>query len=205
MRRISFLFFCVAFFVIANNTIFAPMVWSQERLSIYAELFLKVVDNDSTATLLLNAAEQRAGYLSAQNNTQLTLKIPSSEVDAFLNLAKMQGELLDENFIARNIANQFDQTNARLQSRENLLAKLSELKTGNDISEVVAVEAEIIAVVAEIEQLQARLANLNNELAYAQILINFRNANDNIDNNVAPSPFPWLNRVGLPDLISDFK
>jgi hypothetical protein len=112
------------------------------------------------------------------------------------------GDLLHREVTARDVTEEFFDTQVRLQNLEAVRARFEELlKRAQKVEEALAVERELERVAGQIEQLKGRLKLLKELVAFSTITVEFQpRAVDQVQ-SIVRLPFPWLQQLGLSELL----
>lgn len=155
--------------------------------SIALELYTK--DFDAHLAQLLKDAQTAGGYVQSSNiygtkpevagdsgrTASVTLRIPASEADAFVNTASGYGELLSKNEDTEDVTDSYFDIETRLAVSRTTLERLENIlvKT-NNLSDIIELEREIARVTTEIEQLTTKLRKYDGMIEYATVNVVLR-------------------------------
>ena len=174
------------------------------RSAIVATMVVKVTRRDEAADALVAQAESMGGYFAERSDQRLRLKIPAAQARDYLAQVDGQGVVVDSTFNTTGLSQQLADNQARLEAREDILARyFAVLETAGSDS-VVTVEREIVNLVAEIEGYKGSIRALEHRATYADITLDFEFRDRAAPSRGGSSSFDWLNTLNLADLIEDF-
>jgi hypothetical protein len=192
-----------------------PVRPQAEQLLIFTgNLQMRVLEAEFATTLdrLVDVAVGAGGYIAAQNNRSVTVRVPSADFrDAMRKMEKL-GEVTDRQVQAQDVTEEHHDVKVRLQSlratRKRLEAFLERAKT---IQEVLRVEQELTRLNGEIDKLEGRKRYLAARAAFSTITIALTPKPKNVvvvERKKRPTrpqtislPIEWLNSVGLDQLL----
>jgi hypothetical protein len=102
------------------------------------------------------------------------------------------------------VGEQYRDLGLRLHTAEMLRQRLEAmLAQADEVPDALKVQAELERIVREIEQLKGQLRTLNDRIGYSTLVIEFRpEARPELDDSeVFKLPFPWLDQLGLHQLL----
>ena len=146
-------------------------------------------DFDAHLAQLLKDTQTAGGYVQSSNvygtkpevagdngrNASISLRIPASEVDAFVTAASGYGELLSRHEDTEDVTDSYFDIETRLAVSRTTLERLENIlvKT-NNLSDIIELEREIARVTTEIEQLTTKLRKYDGMIEYATVYIELR-------------------------------
>jgi hypothetical protein len=154
----------------------------------------------------IDAVEQLAkdagGYLVSREDTRITVRVPSGKFDGTLDKITKLGDLLHRNVSVQDVTSEYFDLSIRLRNLEVMRERFEKLlEKATKVEEALAVERELARVAGEIERLKGRLKLLRELVTFSTITVEFQpRPTDHVDNKVR-LPFPWLDRLGLGDLL----
>ena len=96
---------------------------SNEALELTASLVLKVRNRDETIETLISQVEQQQGYFKQRTDDTLVLKIPNAKQSAVIESLPGFGLVAEKTFDTRSRSEELDNLRARIQGRQDLLAR----------------------------------------------------------------------------------
>jgi Domain of unknown function (DUF4349) len=104
---------------------------------------------------------------------QLTIRVPSAQVDAFFDAVGAVGRLQSRQINARDIGKEFFDAEIRLENLQATMRRYEEiLKQAKNVDEILRIEAELGRLRGEIEQTKGNLRWLSDRAARATVHIN---------------------------------
>lgn len=112
------------------------------------------------------------------------------------------GDLLHRNVNVQDVTAEYTDLAIRMRNLEVMRERLEELlKKAAKVEEALAVERELERVAGELERIKGRLKLLRELVTFSTITVEFQpRPVDHVDSKVR-LPFPWLDRLGLGDLL----
>lgn len=169
-----------------------------------ASFLLSVYEVDKTQATLTQAVEGLGGYVSAQTDTQITLRVPAAKFQQALRAVEGAGKVRARNVQASDVGDQYRDLELRLRTAELLRTRLEAMMARTEkVPDALAVQAELERIVREIEQLKGELRALADRIAYSTLVVEFRaEARPDLDDGaVFRLPFAWLDELGLHHLL----
>jgi hypothetical protein len=169
-----------------------------------ASFLLSVYEVDKAQTALKTAAQALGGFVSVQNDQQITLRVPADKFEAALSAVENNGKVRARNVQALDVGEQYRDLNIRLATAEAVRARLElMLSRAEKVDDALRVEKELERVVSEIEQLKGQLRSLTDRIAFSTLIVEFRpEVRPDIDDSDAfRLPYPWLDQLGLHHLL----
>lgn len=146
-----------------------------------ASIRMQVEKIASARKALLSETKKLKGYLESEHQSnnnynselQLTLRIPNTEFEKFLDASTSVGSYVESKDITtEDVTDTYVDLSARLKTKKEVHARYLEfLKRANKIQDVLEVENEIRQLQEEIESTEARLRVLNDKVSYSTIQI----------------------------------
>jgi hypothetical protein len=167
-----------------------------------ARVHLAVFETAQAIDAAETLARENQGYLVHRSDRVITFRVPSASFDATLAAATKLGDVLHREVTVRDVTEEFRDLRVRLRSAEAVRDRLEQLLARADkVDQALQVERELERVAREIEQIKGRLAVLAELTAFSTITLQFQpRPIDAIDTQVK-LPFPWLERLGLAELL----
>lgn len=177
-----------------------------ERMMVYhGAMTLEVARAEDAIAGFLVQVKQWGGYLSAQQDRQLTVRLPAAQFDAAFAALKAMGRVLSESRQADDVTKQFTDLGIRLdnarQGRDRLLALLQKAEK---VEDMLAIEKELRRLSEEIERMEGEQKFLADQVALATLQVEFRDVASPQQRRSQPSRFGWINRLGVQRTLEDF-
>ena len=147
-----------------------------------ATLVLNVKDFAETERQIAAIIKQTGGFVAqfreerpygAQRGGRWTIRVPVPKFDQFVEEAGRLGVAQSREIASQDVTEEFVDLTARLKNKQQLETRLLELvaKRGDEIKDVLALEAELSRVREEIERMQGRLRYLTDRVALTTVEI----------------------------------
>lgn len=168
-----------------------------------AEYTMAVFETTKAIDLVQKMAVDLDGYLVQRSDEQITVRVPSETYRAALGKVSKLGDVLHRDETVKDVTDQFLDLTTRLRNHRAVRARFEQLLTqAKDVKEALAVERELARITGEIERIEGKLKYLRELIAFSTITVRFRaQPTETVDSNVK-LPFPWLNRLGLSNLLN---
>lgn len=167
-----------------------------------ANIYMAVFETKKSIDAVEQLAKDSGGYLVSREDNRITVRVPASKFDGTLDKITKLGDMLHRNVSVQDVTSEYFDLSIRLRNLEAMRDRFEELlKKATKVEEALAVERELERVAGEIERLKGRLKLLRELVTFSTITVEFQpRPTDHIDNKVR-LPFPWLDRLGLGDLL----
>jgi hypothetical protein len=167
-----------------------------------ARLHLAVFEAKKAMDAAEKLARDSGGYLVRRNDRTITFRVPAGKFQGTLADVMKLGDVVHREVTARDVTEEFFDVQVRLQNLEAVRARFEDLlKRAQKVEEALAVERELERVAGQIEQLKGRLKLLKELVAFSTITVEFQpRATDQVE-SVVRLPFPWLQQLGLGELL----
>ncbi|MDR2943205.1 MAG: DUF4349 domain-containing protein [Treponema sp.] len=160
---------------------------NDERMITYSvSMDLSVKNPEETRKALTELIKINNGYIAKESDNYITARIPSENMDNFINNAKALGKTENESKTGTDITDQYRDNVIRLESLKNVRGRyLSLLEKANTVSDVLLIEKELERVNTEIELLEGKIKYAELNVTYANIMVRFRES-------AKPGPIGWI-------------
>ena len=150
-----------------------------------ADLEMAVLDPDSVYEDVMDTIDTYTAYVEAANITteryRLTIRVLSSEFNAFLDDVKTTGELVSFSQTSEDITNAYSTFEARREALEARHDRILDLiATAVDLDTILELEDERYEIEAELNQIGDTLANYDSLVDYSTIDLLIRKAVEEI-------------------------
>lgn len=168
-----------------------------------ATITLAVFEARKTLDEAEKLAKELGGYLVRRNDHSITVRVPAGRFDAGLDRFVKLGDLLAREVSARDVTDEFFDTQTRLRNAEVVRERLEQLlQKAGKVEEALAVERELARVSETIERLKGRMKLLKELIAFSTITVVLQpRPQENVGSTVR-MPFDWLGGLGLGSLLS---
>jgi len=167
-----------------------------------ANYTMAVFEASKSIDLVQKMAIELDGYLVQRNDREITVRVPSEKYRDALGKVSKLGDVLHREETVKDVTDQFLDMMTRLKNHRAVRARFEQLLSqAKDVKEALAVERELARITGEIERLEGKLKYLRELIAFSTITVRFQpQPTETVDSNVR-LPFPWLNRLGLSNLL----
>jgi hypothetical protein len=163
---------------------------SDERMVAYeVRLGLSVKNTDDTKKTVLEQIKSNKGYIIDENNDRVTARIPSQNMDIFLNNTRILGEKLFEVKKGTDITDQYRDNTASLNSLKKVRDRyFALLEKAEAVNEILSIEKELERVNLEIEKLEGKIKYAEQSVSYSIITVWWQEP----AKPVKPGPVGWI-------------
>lgn len=168
-----------------------------------AMVVLKVARPEKARTEVLAQLDKLGGYPLLVTDDKLELKVPPAKLDALLEVIGGLGLVVDKARTRNDRTEELERLRARLAGRRTLLKRLRGFLAEADVNATVRIESQMLALVQEAEGLAGQLRLAADAVAFARVTLSFT-WRQSAPMRYARSPFPWLDGVGLDQLLREF-
>lgn len=148
--------------------------------------------------------EENGGHVQRRSRQQVTLRIPAALFRSVLDELLELGDVIDAQWHSEDVSEQFRDTQTRLRnaiaSRDRILALL---ERADSVEDVLAIENQLQRLTLEIELATGQLRAMTDRIQLSTLTLMVRQRSS-VDppSAVAKLPFPWLQNMGLSDLLN---
>jgi Domain of unknown function (DUF4349) len=176
----------------------------QAAMLIYtANLTMAVYQVEPSLNAIEKIAKDVGGYLAVRNDTVITIRVPRERFDEALKLVEKTGDVVHREVSAEDVTDQFVDLDARLRNAQAMRDRLQDLLKKANTKEALEIEIQLERVMGEIEAMEGKLKLLKDKIAFSMISVTFAaRGQDAVRDMPLRLPFPWLNSLGLPRLLS---
>jgi hypothetical protein len=168
-----------------------------------ASVQIAVFESEKALTAAEDLARDAKGYLVRRADRTITFRVPAERFQAVLDQVLKLGDVLHREVQARDVTDEFYDTQTRLRTLHAMRDRLEDLlRRAQNVQEALAVERELGRIVEQIEQAKGRLKLLQELIAFSTITIEFQPRNVETIESRVKLPFPWLDQLGLGPLLS---
>lgn len=157
----------------SNGAVAGDFFKQSDRAMAYTAGFkVFVKSRDKGLAEIKKLAESLDGYMVSQESGEITVKVPTSKADKFLELAKGCGKIKDFHVSSEDLTDTITDLNVRLDNLRKLRVRLTELLAkAQKVEDILKVERELNRVTTEIERLTANLKNNQNRVDYVDFSV----------------------------------
>jgi hypothetical protein len=148
-------------------------------------------------------AKELGGYLVRRDSRSIVVRVPTAKYRGALDIIAKLGDVLHREEDVEDVTEQFYDMKTRLRNAHAMRDRLEQLlHKAKDVKEALAVEKELGRITAQIEAMEGKLKRLRELINFSTITVQFKpRPSENVDSNVK-LPFPWLDRMGLSNLLN---
>jgi len=166
------------------------------------EATVLVVDPDKAADSLDLWVEQTGGYTLLKSSDRVILRLPFEQIPQLrAALRELSEDILEISPQSQDLREQILETQAKINSREEVLRQSLALLDQADVQGTLAIEKEILTLIDEIEQLKGAVQKLNIDRTFSRAEISLRYLEQTLPENF-PSSFDWINSVDFYSFIN---
>lgn len=174
-------------------------------IAIDTRISIKPGNSDEAAMKLVKQTEHLQGYFVTRSNERVELKVPSQSANELQKFIEQNWLIYQQDYQANDITVQLIETKSNLKAKEELLDEYQKILATTPSDKLFKVSTSVTNLVQQIELLRGRLNYLQHQLRYARYTVVFQLDRGAVDSSRVVSSFPWLNSMGLPNLLSDFS
>jgi hypothetical protein len=160
---------------------------NDERMVTYSlSLELAVKNTEETKKILIEQVKENKGFIVKETEKYITTRIPTDNMDKFVNSAKTLGEVENETKTGTDITDQYRDNVIRLENLKKVRDRyLTLLEKANAVNDILSIEKELERVNTQIEILEGRIKYEELSVAYSNITVRFRE-------KAKPGPIGWI-------------
>jgi hypothetical protein len=182
----------------------SPVKAQARQLLIYkATYHMAVYEATPAIDAVQKLAEEVGGYLVSRSDREITVRVPVDEYRGALNKVTALGDVLHREETVEDVTERFYDLMVRIKNARAMRDRMEQLLTqAKDVKEALAVERELGRITAEIESMEGRMRLLKELIAFSTITVRFEPRPTEQVNSQVRLPFPWLDQLGLSNLLS---
>jgi hypothetical protein len=170
-----------------------------------ANLQIAAFEVEKTLDAIEEKTRELGGYLVSRNDQQvLTVRVPSRHFAAAMRDVQSLGDVVHRNVQVDDVTEKFFDLEIRLKNALAMRDRLEQLlDRATNVSESLIVEKELARIAGDIERLRGQLRLMSELTAYSTISVQVVQVTPRRTTTVNgfQLPFPWLNELGLRDLM----
>jgi len=166
-----------------------------------ANLMMAVYQVEQGLATVERVARELDGYLATRGDLAITIRVPRAKFEIALKAIEGSGDVLHRDIKAEDVTDEFFDTEVRVRNARAMRDRLAKLLQQAAVKEALEIEKELARVTQEIELLEGKLKLLRSRVAYSTINVAFRPRGAVIDTRPTRLPFPWLEQLGLGNLL----
>ena len=173
-----------------------------EQMLVYtANLTMAIYQVETGLAAVERIARENGGYLMARNDRMITIRVPQAKFEAALKAVEGTGNVAHRDIKVEDVTDEFFDTEVRVRNARAMRDRLAKLLQQAPVKEALEIEKELGRVTQEIELLEGKLKLLRHRVAYSTITVGFASLGPSITQRATPLPFPWLQDLGLTNLL----
>lgn len=173
-------------------------------LAVTFSAVLEVDEPGKAADQLVARAEAMGGWFAQRTQEYLSLRLPARHVDALLDSLPALGLVVEKSMETESLEGQQADLEARLKAKRATLDDYyAMLKVSGD-STIFTLQNAIASLQMDIEQTMQQKLKLEDRMAFARVTVSFRFQDRRAPLANGRSRFPWLNELGLQNLMGRF-
>jgi hypothetical protein len=160
---------------------------NDNRMITYSvSLELSVKNTDETRKMLVEQVKNHGGFIVNETEYLIIARIPSENMDNFMNNARTLGKTVNETKNGTDITDQYRDNVIRLESYKNIRNRyLALLEKATTVNDMLSIERELERINMEIERLEGRIRHAELSVEYSNITVRFRE-------KAKPGPVSWI-------------
>ncbi len=168
-----------------------------------ANLTMAVYQVEPALNAIEKVAKDMNGYLAVRSDSAITIRVPREKFTDALAQVEKTGDVVHREVTAEDVTDQFVDMDARLKNAMAMRDRLQDLLKKANTKEALEIEIQLERVMGEIESMEGKLKLLKDKIAFSMITVTFAARGEAAVRDMPLRlPFPWLNALGLPRLLS---
>lgn len=166
-----------------------------------AQLTMAVYQVEPGLDAVEKVARDVGGYLAVRGDRRIEIRVPREKFQQALRSIEGTGDVLHRDVRAEDVTDRYVDTESRLRNARSMRLRLQQLLERAQVKEAIEIEKELGRVTQEIEILEGKLKLLKDQIAFSTITVEYSPKSAAIARTTYGLPFPWLSRLGLPNLL----
>lgn len=150
-------------------------------------------------------ARDNGGYLGQKKDREITVRVPRGRFEAMLAAVNGIGDVLHREIQAEDVTDEHVDLEIRIKNARAMQRRLTDLLAKASVKDALEIEKELHRVTEELERLEGRMKVLKDRIAFSTITVVFEPRNARIVAARTRLPFPWLQALNLPSLLSLYE
>jgi hypothetical protein len=168
-----------------------------------AQITMAVYQVEPGLAAVEQIARDLGGYLAVRNDSSITIRVPRGAFDEAIRRIGLTGDVVHKEVTAEDVTDKYVDMESRLRNAKAMRDRLQDLLQKANVKEAIEIQAQLGKVTEEIEVLEGQLKLMRDKIAYSSIAVNFAARGQGaLQDMPLRLPFPWLNELGLPRLMS---
>jgi hypothetical protein len=166
----------------------AGEITDKRMITYSASLELSVENTDETRKKLVEYVKNYNGFIVMETDYYITSRIPTENMDNFINNSKTLGKIENESKTGTDITDQYRDNVLRLEGLKNVRNRyFALLEKANTVNDILSIEKELERINLEIERLEGRVKYAELSVTYSNITVRFKEKS-----KVKPGPIGWV-------------
>lgn len=168
-----------------------------------AQITMAVYQVEPGLAAVEQVARDLGGYLAVRNDSSITIRVPRGSFDEAIRRIGLTGDVVHKEVSAEDVTDKFVDMESRLRNAKAMRDRLQDLLQRAQVKEALEIQVQLGKVTEEIELLEGQLKLMRDKIAYSSIAVNFAARGQGALRDMPLRlPFPWLQELGLPRLMS---
>jgi hypothetical protein len=167
-----------------------------------ATVTMAVYQVDQGLVSVERIAHDLGGYLSLKKDREITIRVPRARFEAALSSVDKIGDVIHRDVQAEDVTDAYVDVEIRIKNARAMQARLRSLLERAPVKEALEIEKELARVTEQLEVLEGKLKLLKDKIAYSTLTVRFEPRASAVQASRIRLPFPWLNELGLPVVMS---
>jgi hypothetical protein len=168
-----------------------------------AQITMAVYQVEPGLAAVEQIARDLGGYLAIRNDNSITIRVPRGAFDEAIRRIGLTGDVVHKEVSAEDVTDKYVDMESRLRNAKAMRDRLQDLLQKANVKEAIEIQAQLGKVTEEIEVLEGQLKLMRDKIAYSSIAVNFAARGQGALRDMPLRlPFPWLQELGLPRLMS---
>jgi hypothetical protein len=175
----------------------------ETQLIVYtARVTMAVYQVETGLQAVEKIARDMGGYLALKRDREITIRVPRGRFEPALAAIDKIGDVIHRDIQAQDVTDEYVDLEIRIKNARAMQTRLKQLLERAPVKEALEIEKELARVTQELELLEGKIKLLRDKIAYSTITVMFEPRGSTIQATRIRLPFPWLQQLGLPSLLS---
>lgn len=180
----------------------APGARDSSMIVYTATLTMAVYQVQPNLTAVERIAKEKGGFLAIRGDNRITVRVPRERFEDALGAIEKVGDVLHRDVTAEDVTDQYTDLEIRIKNARAMQTRLKQLLEKAAVKEALDIEKELARVTEELELMEGKLKLLKDKIAYSTITVVFEGRGAALSGaQKVRLPFPWLNQLGLVNLL----
>jgi hypothetical protein len=199
MKKLNLILIMTGIFIILT-----PLFSQQENLGKTAKVNLQVINTEKAQKDIIRYLEKSGGFFTNRSNEYMQVKVPPEKLRDFLNYLKDLGMVVSESLNTVNYTDRINNLQVTIRTQNESLRNIMRILQSAGLRDTLDIERKVLQMIVELEKAKGNLNYIREHIRYAYVDIYFKTYASVQKRENARSPFGWINRLKLENVLGRY-